>query len=565
VQTNELLVSFKNVSSQKENSQKEKTDMVEKNKSSGTLSRRDMLRLTGWAAGATLLAACGATETAEPTATSAPAEPTATAAPAATATPAVVKADQTVVLAVGSEPPSLDPQAIELRVPQTITDNVYEQLVDRTMEGELVPHLAEAWERVNDTAMRFKLREGVTFHNGEPFNADAVVYSVERIIDPDLQSQRMGTVGTIVGATKVDDMTVEIHTDGPDAILLARLFMLPIMSPGWTEEVGDAVSSTTNGTGPYKVIDWKRNVVVEMQANENYWQGAPKIPYANVRIIGEDSTRMQSLVTGELDIYLGPLPDQLPNLPKYESAYAPAFSLIRLSNYPGSAVKDPLVRQAMNYAVDKETLLSQLHRGMGRILDGQLTSPDFFGYNPNLKPYPYDLDRAKSLLAEAGAEGLTVDIVGPRGRYPNDAVECQAIADMLEKAGLKVDLSLVDVQSWVRFGNRDETPEPPAGWYLQHDNNLFDADRTVSGYYTDLSSWSAYQSEENLALIEQARVEMDPEAREKIYWQIYENGREDPIAVFLFQDVDLWAMSKRISYTPRPDGRALIYNMSLSS
>ena len=125
----------------------------------------------------------------------------------------------------------------------------------------------------------------------------------------------------------------------------------------------------------------------------------------------------------------------------------------------------------MNYAVDKELILQQLHAGLGTVSPGQLSAPGMFGYNPNLAPYPYDLDRAKSLLAEAGAEGLEVDYVGPKGRYAGDAILNQAIAEMLEQAGLKVNLNLLDPQSWVRFGDRNQTPVPPSCWYLVHSNS----------------------------------------------------------------------------------------------
>ena len=477
--------------------------------------------------------------------------------------PVFAQGDSNLVAAVGAEPPSLDPQAIEQRIPQMITWNIYEPLIDRDDQGMTIPWLAESWEQIDDRTTRFKLREGISFHNGEPFNADAAVYSVNRIIDPELASQWIGVVGTIKQATKVNDMAIDIETHDVDPILLGRLTALAMMAPGWTQEVGDEVSSTTNGTGAYKLRNWHRNVQVELESNEDYWGGAPSIKSATLRIIGEDSTRFQSVKTGEIDIYLGPLPDHLPELPKFEAPLAQEFSMVRLSNLEGSTIADPRVRQAMNYAVDKELILQQLHAGLGTVSPGQLSAPGMFGYNPNLEPYPFDLDQAKSLLAEAGAEGLEIDYVAPKGRYAGDAILNQAIAEMLEQAGLKVNLNLLDPQSWVRFGDRNQTPVPPSCWYLVHSNSLFDADRTVSSYYTDESPFSAFHNDEIRTLFEAGRVELDVAEREKIYHRVFELGREDPPAIFLLQLVDLWALTERTQFKPRADGRFIIRTMSL--
>ncbi|MFC2023468.1 ABC transporter substrate-binding protein [Chloroflexota bacterium] len=523
------------------------------------ISRRQVLRLTVGAIAALsvllVLVACGAT------ATEAPAAVESTAVPP-TAVPVVEESVDPLVIAVSSEPQSLDPQAIELRTPQVITSNIYEALVNRQRDGSIIPWLAESWEQVDPLTLRFKLRPGVKFHNGEPFNADSVVYSMDRILNPEFASQFSGFFGNITGATKVDDLTVDINTSAPDAVLLSRLYMFQMMAPKWTEEAGDLVASTANGTGPYKFVDWQRNVEIDLVRNDDYWGGTPEIDSAKIRIIGEDSTRMQALITGELDLYLGPLPDQLDELPKYASALAPVYSFLRLSTFPDSTVADPLVRQAMNYAIDKEQLLEQLHAGLGKVLQGQITSAEVFGFNPNLQPYPYDLDKAKALLEEAGAVGLELEYIGPKGNYTGDAIEAQAIAEMLNQAGFKVNLNLVDTQTWIRYGDRAQTSPPPAIWYVRHDNLLFDSDRTTSGYYTDETTFSSYYNPETIPLVEAARSELDEEKREKIYWEIYEIGRENPTGVFLFQHVDLWGMSERLNFEPRPDGRPLIFEMS---
>ena len=171
--------------------------------------------------------------------------------------------------------------------------------------------------------------------------------------------------------------------------------------------------------------------------------------------------QIQSLGTNEIDLYLGVLPDQIEEAPKYEAGLSQNYSFLRLSNLEGSSIRDPRIRQAMNYAIDKDGLRNALHGGLGNNLNAQLSVPEMTGYNPNLQPYPYDPERALDLIREAGAHGLDVTIEGPKGRYTGDAVEMQAIGAMLESVGLHIDLVLRDPNSWVRMATGTKRPYLP--------------------------------------------------------------------------------------------------------
>jgi peptide/nickel transport system substrate-binding protein len=406
------------------------------------------------------------------------------------------------------------------------------------------------------------LRQGVTFHNGEPFNADAAVFSIKRIIDPALKSQFAANIVTIAGAKKIDDATFDLLTTEPDPSLLARLFTIRMMAPGWTQSAGDAVSSTTSGTGPYKMTNWQRGVEVDLVANDKYWGGAPKIGAAKVRIIPEDQTRLSALQAGEVNLVRRLLPEQLAQAPATASALGPTYSFLRLSNLSGSPIADKRIRQALNYAVDKETLLSQLNGGQGKVLPGQLAGPEMFGFNPNLQPYSYDPEKAKALLADAGVSNLEIEIVSPQGRWTADGLQAQAIGGMLEQAGIKVKVTLINFQQWLKLADRSQTPNTPAVMYFQTENPLFDADRTVTGYYTDAGSFAAYKNVDIDPLIAQARSELDVAKREQLYQKIFELGREDPPGVFLLQLADVWGMSARLKWQPIPDGRTLFKDMT---
>ncbi len=469
----------------------------------------------------------------------------------------------TAVLAIGGDPTSLDPQAVEEGNERAVNDNVYETLVNRDAQERIIPWLATSWSQPNPTTFRFRLHRGVRFHNGESFDADAAVFSIKRIISPELKSQFAANIATIADARKVDASTFDLVTKEPDPALLARLFSIRMMAPNWTQQTGNQTANQTNGTGPYKVTAWRRGVAVELQANDQYWGGAPRVKRARVRIIPEDQTRLSALQAGEVDVVRGLLPEQLAQAPATAAALGPQYSFIRLSNLRGSPVRDRRIRQALNYAVDKQTLLRQLHGGKGRLLPGQLSGPEMFGFNPRLRPYPYDPDRARALLSAAGARGLALEIVGTRGRWAADALEAQAIGGMFEKVGVKTKVTLLNFQQWLKAADRKQTPNSPPVLYIQHDNTLFDADRTVSNYYSLTGSFSMYGNPTLDRLIERARAEIDPKKREQLYWRVFSLGREDPPMVFLAQLADVWGVSRRLRWTPVPDGRVLFKDMAL--
>jgi len=480
-------------------------------------------------------------------------------------TPALAQTSSGLVIALAADPPSLDPQAIESSLPQQVTWNIYESLLTRDEQAKIVPSLAESFEQVSPTIARLKLREGVKFHQGETFDADAAVYSINRIIDPDLNSQWLGTVNTIAGARKVDTTTIEIETKTADPVLRARLCLIAMMAPGWVEQIGKEVGNSANGTGPYEFVSWKRNLAIELKAFNSYWGGAPALKTAIFRIVPEDATRFQSIKTGEIDLYLGLLPDQAAELPAYKAGISQQFSFLRLNNLPGSRLTDPRIRQAMNLAVDKDTIFQQLYKGKGAILNGQLSSPQIFGYNPNLQPYRYDVEAAKTLITQAGAHELEITLEGSKGRYTGDAVEEQAIASMLEQIGLHVNLSLRDPNSYNRAGDRGQTPAIPDGYFMRHDNSLFDADRTLSGYYTDENNtYSAYSNAEIKPLLQASRVELDEKKRETMLQEMFRIGREDPVGIFLLQHVDWWGHTARTKFEPRADSRLYLKSITVA-
>ena len=205
---------------------------------------------------------------------------------------------QEITIALGSEPTTLDPQIREDGGERAVNDNVYETLMGRTPDGQLVPGLAVAEPKLVDPkTWEVKLRPGIKFHNGEALNADAVVFSVKRLIDPAFKSEQISFFSTIKDAKKVDDLTVQIITDGPDPILPGRLYWMKMVPPVHSKDPKFAESPV--GTGPYKFVKWNRGQNVILEANPGYWGAKPPIQKVTYRFVSDSGTRLAGLMAGE--------------------------------------------------------------------------------------------------------------------------------------------------------------------------------------------------------------------------------------------------------------------------
>ncbi len=287
---------------------------------------------------------------------------------------------QSITVAIGSEPSTLDPQLRDDGGERQVNDNIYEALMARTATGDLVPGLAaDAPTQVDARTWQFKLREGIKFHNGEPFNADAVVASVLRVIDPANNSEQMAYLGPLSGAEKVDDLTVRIITSAPDPILPARMYWLKMVPAAYSKNA-TAIAEKPVGTGPYKFGTWDRGNSITMTANTDYWGGEPQIDDVTYRFVSEAGTRLSGLVAGEFDVVVNLLPEFADSVPQAKSVSGLETSVIILG-VDNPAVKDVRVRRALNMAIDRHALAESLFAGNAKVTTGQLVLPGAFGYN----------------------------------------------------------------------------------------------------------------------------------------------------------------------------------------
>jgi peptide/nickel transport system substrate-binding protein len=466
-----------------------------------------------------------------------------------------------ITIALGSEPTSLDPQAVDDGGERAINDNIYETLLARTQDGELVPGLAaEMPTQLDATTWQFTLREGVTFHNGEPFDADSVVASVQRMVEliAEDATEQSGFFSSITGATKVDDLTVDITTDGPDGVLPSRMYWLKMVPAQASADPSFAENPV--GTGPYTFVEFARGDHITLAANPDYWDGAPSVGQIRYVFLEEPGTRLAGLLSGDYDLITNLQPEDVERAPQAAHVQGQEHPVLILDADEGITA-DPAVREALNLAVDKAAIAEELFGGLAQVDAGQVLSPSILGHNPALQPYAYDPDAAAAMLEEAGVAGESITLVGTSGRWLKDREIVEAVADFWSDAGLEVDLQVLEFGAYLDvLFDRESRAD---AIFVSSSNDLLDADRQLATYY-HMDGIGASNTDQTLAgLIDDARSETDPAGREALYHDALELAYEDAYFVWLVNNEDIYGLSERLQWTPRVDSKLLVKEMAV--
>ena len=484
---------------------------------------------------------------------------------AARSKPAATRAASgSIVIALGGEPTTLDPLLKEDGNSDWVTNSLFDTLLGRTTDGKkLYPKLAASMPKlVNKTTWQVKLRSGIKFSDGEPMNADAVVFSINRIIDPKYNSEQVEFVGTIQKAVKVDDSTVNILTKGPDPILPARLYWVRIVAPQATAKANSA--SNPVGTGPYLFKEWSRGDHITITANPNYW-GSPKpsIQTVTYKFVPEEGAQLAGLISGQYTLITSLLPDEVKRAPKAVITAGNEHPMLIPNARPGSGItSDPRVRQALNYAIDKNALAQKLYGGYAIPDAGQTLSSSWFGYNPKVKAYPYNTAKAKALLSAAHATGKSITLETESGRWLNDKVLVESVAQYWRAVGLNVTVKVLSFNTWLN--HLFDSKHRPQVIFVSTDNPIYDADRTLSTYY-EASGGGASNSDATMKKwIDQARTETNVAKRLALYHNVVSRANKQAYLVWLLNLKNVWGMSKQLQWQPRQDGFMFDNTMRLS-
>ena len=467
----------------------------------------------------------------------------------------------TLRVALTTFPNSLDmPNAAE-RQAINASWSLYDALVFVNDDGEIVPALAESWELSEDsTEYTFKLREGVIFHNGEEFNADSVVFSWERGKRP--ENQYFDKWELAESVEKIDDFTVKITTKGPQPLFLREVAQnWAMVPPQYIEEVGDeGFNEHPIGTGPFMFVEWIQGDRIVMEANPDYWdEGLPRVKELIFRPIPESATRVAAIQTGEIDI--------APRLSSEEAQGLLGVENIRIIRYPADRVyyvtfnnlttgvdqptEDPLVRQAMNYAVDMDAIIEALFNGYARPSTGFVT-PANLGYKEDIEPFGYDPDKARELLAEAGyPDGFEMDFACPAGAYTNFEQVCEAIQGYLTDVGIQTNLEIMESGAYWDLEAKKELP-PLFGdsWSETSGEALPRLKGALGGLEASFSAWSDPEIDRLLKTIE---ITVDDEERAQLYVELQEYMQENPPFIYLYEPFAFEGINPQVqNYKPRP-------------
>lgn len=352
--------------------------------------------------------------------------------------------------ALASEPNSLDPMAIAMMSTFTVTYAIYDNLVEQDAEGNYVEALAEKWEVSKDEkTYTFKLREDVKFHDGTPMTADDVVYSINRTIEKGWAADMTAAIDKV---EKVDDYTVKLILKKPFGAMIGSLASpyFSVMSKAYAEENGeDAVERKPMGTGAYKFVEWVAGDHIAVEANEEYWGGAPAIKTVNFKPITDKNTGLVALQAGETDAFLNVNNSDIEtvkgdeNLAFYSTDLAAVLSLNM--NIEDKALSDVKVRQAINYAISRENIITGSLEGNGTPANSAI-SPTCDGYSDKVTGYDQDIEKAKALLKEAGQENLKLKM-----KIKEDAKlqsVAQVIQNDLKSAGIEMEIEIMEAGAY---------------------------------------------------------------------------------------------------------------------
>nr|WP_241666146.1 ABC transporter substrate-binding protein [Planococcus koreensis] len=489
-------------------------------------------------------------------------------------------AQDTLIFARGGDSVSLDPSEVTDGESENVAQSILETLTTFA-EGETTvePMLATEWNESEDgLTYTFTLREGVKFHDGTDFNAEAVVFNFERWMNGNADNFPM--YGSVFGGYKadaahniasvraVDASTVEIKLNGPQPTLLKDLALTPlsISSPAAIEQSGEEYKSNPVGTGPFIFKEWVRNDRIVLEKNSEYWlDGYPKLEQVIFRTIPDNSARLNALLSGEVDLIAGLDSEnhaQIEENPELALFSRPPLNLgylgMTLTHEP---FDDPLVRQALSHAVNKDALVEAFF-GEGAIAAKNPIPPAVEGYNDAIEPYPYDPEKAKELLAEAGLpDGFEMELYAmpvSRPYMPDGAKVAEYLQSNFAEIGVKAEIVTFEWATYIEKALNGEADAFLLGWTGMNgdaDNFLY---TLWHGDNIGSTNSTQYDNPELNKLLDQARTTTDQEERNEIYKQAQVIMHEDPPVIPLVHTSPTLAGKENITgFDPHPTGRVI--------
>lgn len=469
-------------------------------------------------------------------------------------------APNTITVALPGDFPTLDPSKDTSPLGFNYRLNVFDALTELQRDGKLNPRLAESWTFSEDlTEWTFKLHQGVKFHDGSPFSADDVVFTINRI-KADNTSPVRTFIKLVDKVEKVDDHTVRFKLIQPYGIFHRQISYVNLMSKTYFEKVGDQGYATNPvGTGPYKMVRWVKDDRMELEANPDYWRGAPAIKHATLRPIPSEASRAAALASGEVDLVPALSPssiDQFKSNRDLDVNTAPSFRVIFVAfNVNKAPLDNPKIREAIDVAIDRWAITDKLLRGLGKPT-GVMVPPMNIGYDPSFKPVAYDPQKAKKLVAEVGYDGTPITI-----QYPNNNIAManevvQAIAGYMTAAGLKVEIKPMEFTAFFPLWLQSKLDSM---YFFAFGSSQYHAESILTTMYEEGSH--AYKVDMEIdALLKKQRTITDPAEQTKVLAAALRKSNENRYHIPLYDEMQAYGAKKTVSYSPWPDGFVRLYD-----
>ena len=484
---------------------------------------------------------------------------------------------------------TVDPHAQNHQTTHAFLQQVYESLVRYDKAYKIEPALATKWTQISPTQIRFELRKGVKFHDGAPFTADDVVFSLTRAMTP--PSNMQSAVQSVKEVKKVDDHTVDLILKGPNPILLRELTEARIMNKAWAEKNNSLKSQdyaakeenfaarNANGTGPFIMGGWQPDVKVTLKKNPNWWdKPTGNIDEVVFTPIKSAATRSAALISGQVDFVADPPPQDLarmkgsPDIKLIEGAENRTIFLgldqfrdeLPGAGTPGkNPLKDKRVRQALYQAIDSAGLHSRTMRNLS-VPAGTMVAPMVHGWSKTLdeRAAKYDVEAAKKLLADAGyPNGFSLKLDCPNDRYVNDEAICQAVTAMWTRIGVKTTLQAAPMSQFVTRVMNSDVSAYLFGWGVATFDALYSLDslmatkdgKTSAGVYNA----GRFSNAELDTKIGQIKVEMDIAKRDALLADALKLVKDEYLYLPVHHQIRPWAMRNNVETQHRADDRPM--------
>ncbi|MBT9384374.1 ABC transporter substrate-binding protein [Pseudooceanicola sp. CBS1P-1] len=459
---------------------------------------------------------------------------------------------------------TLDPHgSASVGLDLSVLSHIYPTLILRAPDYSLQPSLATKWEAVDDLTWKFTLHPGATFENGEPLDADTVAWNIKRVTDKEHPTRISSWFSQVSGVNVISPTEFEIKTSTPYPALPAQLSMFMLLPPKWTAD-HNPVTETMSGF-LYKVSDYVPGDHITLVPNEKYW-GEKKAQFDHVtfRVIPETASRIAALMAGEVDLINKVPTNELKRIDDSGKAHAGSVDSTRSVFIKFNTEKPPMdnkkFRQALNYAVDKDLIADALFDGKATVSTCQVMTPDYFGYNPDLKPYAYDPAKAKELIKESGVDlSQPIEFELPTSTYLQGEEVTQAVAQMFQDVGVKTDIQSMEFGTYLdkyrKAHDLGRLSLLGQAWPTMDADGLLTLFKPGNQY----SYWNDKAFDEQLVA---GNGTTDEAKRKEAYKKATEIMCDEAPVVFLYAQPATYGYSDRVKYTPRGDDWMRAFDMT---